>query len=78
MMSDDDVRLARARARANWPGTLTTLEEQSDAIIVRHGTGAERIAMVWQITLDVWAASGRPMPEYTRENMPGRILRGQR
>jgi hypothetical protein len=74
-MSDEDARRARAQARANWPGALTTLEAQSDAIIVRHGTPAERVAMVWQITLDVWASSGRELPEYTRATMPGRIIR---
>ena len=44
-------------------------------VIVRHGTPAERMAMVWQITLDVWASSGRKLPEYTRATMPGRIIR---
>jgi hypothetical protein len=76
-MSDEDAARARARAqaRADWPGALTTLEAQSDAIIVRHGTPAERVAMVWQITLDVWASSGRELPEYSRATMPGRIIR---
>jgi hypothetical protein len=74
-MSDEEARRARAEARASWPGTLTTLEEQSDAIVVRHGTPGERVGMVWQITLDVWASSGRPLPEYTRATMPGRIIR---
>ncbi|MFO7564352.1 MAG: hypothetical protein R6X02_17020 [Enhygromyxa sp.] len=74
----DDARSARARARAraNWPGVLTTLEDQSDAAIVTHGTPGERVAMVWQVTLDAWASSGRPLPEYTRATMPGRIIRG--
>lgn len=70
----DEAR--RARARANWPGVKTTIEAQDDAAIVREGTPADRIGMVWQITLDVWASSGRPMPEYTRETMPGRVIRG--
>jgi hypothetical protein len=71
----DDARRARALARAHWPGVLTTLEEQDDAVIVTHGTAAERVGMVWQITLDAWASSGRPLPEYTRATMPGRLIR---
>lgn len=71
----DAERERRARARAEWPGTLTTLERQSDAAIVRHGTPGERVAMVWRITLDAWATSGRALPEYDRANMPGRLIR---
>jgi tRNA A37 threonylcarbamoyladenosine synthetase subunit TsaC/SUA5/YrdC len=74
-VSDESERRARAEARANWPGSLTTLAEQSDAAIVLHGTPGERVAMVWQITLDAWASSGKPLPEYTRANMPGRLVR---
>lgn len=72
-MSDDRER--RARARAQWPGELTTLDHQSDAALVLHGTPGERVAMVWRITLDAWAMSGRPMPEYDRAHMPGRLIR---
>jgi hypothetical protein len=70
-----DDREQRARARSRWPGELTTLEGQSDAALVLHGTPGERVAMVWRITLDAWAMSGRPMPEYERANMPGRLIR---
>ncbi len=74
-MDDEQARRARSEARAHWPGGLTTLEVQSDAILVRHGTAAERVGMVWAITLDVWASSGRALPEYTRATMPGRVIR---
>lgn len=76
-MTDDDdaARRARAAARANWPIVVTTLQDQTDAAIVRHGTPGERIGMVWQITLDIGASSGRPLPDYTRANMPGRVIR---
>lgn len=76
-MPDDDeaARRARAAARASWPIVVTTLEHQTDAAIVTHGTPGERVAMVWQVTLDIWASSGRPIPDYTRANMPIRVLR---
>jgi hypothetical protein len=74
-MAVSDDREWRARARSQWPGELTTLEQQSDAALVLHGTPGERVAMVWRITLDAWAMSGRPMPEYERANMPGRLIR---
>jgi hypothetical protein len=56
---------------------LTTHEDQIDAAIVRNATPGERVAMVWQITLDAWASSGRPLPEYTRAEIPGRVIRSR-
>jgi hypothetical protein len=70
-----DAASVRARRRAAWPGELTTLSDQADAAIVRHGTSGERVAMVWRITLDAWASAGRALPSYTRAEMPGRIIR---
>lgn len=71
----DDASAERARGRANWVGRLTTLEDQDDAAIVDHGTAAQRLAMQWRVTLDAWASSGRAMPDYSRANMPGRVIR---
>jgi hypothetical protein len=31
--------------------------------------------MLWPLTCDAWAASGRPMPTYTRDRAPGRMIR---
>ncbi len=75
-MSTDDERAQRASRRANWAGTVTTLDDQEDAAIVRTGTPGERIAMVWRVTRDAWASTGQPMPSYTRAEMPGRVIRG--
>lgn len=71
----DDARAARARDRAHWPGAMTTLAEAGVAAIVRHGAAADRIAMVWRITLDAWASAGLAMPSYRRGEMPGRVIR---
>jgi len=72
-----DPRAARARARAQWPGEVTTLADQTDAATVRHGTASERIAMVWRVTLDVYASAGIAMPSYRRADMPGRVIRAR-
>lgn len=34
-----------------------------------------RVALVRVLSERAWALSGRPWPEYTRETMPGRVLR---
>lgn len=33
-------------------------------------TVAERIAMVWELTVRAWALARRPMPGFTRAEMP--------
>ena len=38
-------------------------------------SASERIAMVWQLTLDAWATSGKELPSYERSQMPGRLVR---
>lgn len=69
-------RAERARRRRDWAGAVTTLADQDDAMLVRQGSAEQRIHMLWRVTLDAWASSGRPLPAYERSNMPGRIVRG--
>ena len=64
-------RAARALARRSWP-------------VARVGPGApppaaepvatpfERLCLVWPLTLDAWAMSGRAIPELPRERWPVR------
>jgi hypothetical protein len=65
----------RARARASWPGKKLRLGDGDDAASVPGSTPSERVAMVWRLTLDAWAMSGKPIPPYARADMPGRIVR---
>ncbi|MCC6644888.1 MAG: hypothetical protein IT374_04865 [Polyangiaceae bacterium] len=74
---DDDARRARAAARATLPIARVALRDEASPSVEAQDASA-RVAMVWRVTLDAWASSGRPMPEYDRANMPGRILRGAR
>ena len=71
----DDARNRRSLERAKWPGGLTTLEEQTDAAVISHGSPGDRVAMLWRLSLDAWAMSGRSMPTYERAEMPGRLVR---
>jgi hypothetical protein len=65
----------RRRARAGWPIRKVALghEELTDARDT--STVDERIALVWTLTRRQWAFSGRPMPTYTRADMPGSVVR---
>ena len=38
-------------------------------------TPSERLAMVWSLTLLSWRLAGRPIPDYERFQMPGRVVR---
>jgi hypothetical protein len=71
----EQARQRRAAARAGWPVRRFALGQEPADDLSRTTTAAERIAMVWRLTLDAWAMTGRPLPEYTREQMPGRVIR---
>ena len=38
-------------------------------------TPQERLASMWQLALDAWAMSGKPLPVYTRAEIPGVVIR---
>lgn len=71
----DAERAARAAARGVWPVRCYALGQEPAEDLTATTTPAERIAMVWQLTLDTWALSGMPIPDYPREQSPGRVLR---
>jgi hypothetical protein len=74
-MSSADEQARRA-ARASWPGLKTTLAEAPGTEDLSATTTAEqRLAMMWELTLGAWALTGKPMPDYSRANMPGRGIR---
>lgn len=70
----DAEREARRRQRAGWQIRRVSLEDER-APDVSALSPNERVAMVWRLTLDAWAISNRPMPTYSREEAPGRVLR---
>lgn len=77
MSADEEARRVRVLARGSLPIRRVALaDEQSPS--VAHLDISERIAMVWSVTLDAWASSGRALPTYDRANMPGRVVRDGR
>ena len=65
---------ARAAARKNWPIRIFRLGEEPSDDLSGTTTAAERIAMVWQLTQDAWASAGLPIPDYSRHDMPVKVL----
>lgn len=75
-MSPAEEAARRAAARALWPGLKTTLGEAPGAEDSSATTTAEqRLGMMWELACGAWALMGAPMPDYTRDQMPGRVLR---
>ncbi|MFO0694704.1 MAG: hypothetical protein U0230_14175 [Polyangiales bacterium] len=73
-MTSESERRRRARARANLPVKRVPLSEGSEPDVSGVDASA-RIAMVWELTLDAWASSGRSIPDYSRAHAPGRLVR---
>ncbi|MCA9561713.1 MAG: hypothetical protein H6704_04250 [Myxococcales bacterium] len=71
---EQDARRRRAARRASWPGTVARLEDLPDVECV-DAPPEVLFAMVTQLSLASWAMSGRPLPAYSRADIPGRILR---
>jgi len=72
--SEADARAARAEARRRWAGRVTAPSAAPDELLLGRSP-SERVAMVWALTLDAWAMTGRPLPSYRRSEAPGRIVR---
>jgi len=65
---------SRAKARNNWPIRKTRLGDEDELSLLSTTQPDERLAMMWQLTLDAWAASGRKIPDYPRDQTPGVLI----
>jgi hypothetical protein len=52
----------------------TGLRDQASDLVLDIPV-AERIAMVWALTLDAYALRGEALPDYDRGDAPGRVVR---
>jgi hypothetical protein len=69
----DDARRERAKRRQSWPIRVAALDASAGAEV--PGDAGARVAAVWRISLDASLLSGRSLPDYTRAEMPGRVIR---
>lgn len=74
-MARDPESAARAASRKNWPIRVYRLGEEPPDNLLATTTAAERVEMVWQVTLDAWALAGRTLPDYPRNEAPVRVIR---
>lgn len=67
----------RRTARSSWPVKAFRLGEEPGDDLTERTTPEERIAMMWRLAIDAWTSTGRRLPTYTRDRMPGRVIRAR-
>jgi hypothetical protein len=68
-------RAQRKLARRSWPVRRFELGSEPDENLSASTTAEERLAMMWELSRQAWALSGRPSPAYDRSEAPGRVVR---
>jgi hypothetical protein len=64
-----------ANERGSWPIRRYRLGHEPPDDLSDSTTPEERIAMMWPLAREGWLLAGRPLPMYSRENLPSRIFR---
>lgn len=64
-----------ARVREPFFARAYRLGEERGDDLSAATTIDERLEMVSVLTRRMWELTGRPLPSYTRANMPGRVIR---
>jgi len=65
----------RLAARRAMPVRLYQLGEEPGDDLAGQTNVAERLAMVALLTQRMWLFTGRPLPVYTRANIPCNVIR---
>ena len=65
----------RRAARSSWSVKTFRLGKEPGDDLSDRTTPEERIAMMWRLAVDAWTSAGLSLPGYTRDRMPGRVIR---
>lgn len=76
MDDSEEARRRRAEKRREWAIHRYALGSEPE-LDLSTLTPGQRVAMVWQLTLDAWATMGATIPAYARAEAPGRVIRGR-
>ena len=77
-MPNPDTTAERRGARRTWPVRVFRLGNEPGDDLTDSTSPEERLAMMWPLTVDAWTTAGRTLPEYSRDQMPGRVIRADR
>lgn len=67
----------RAAARSDWPVRAYRLRQQPSENLADSTSASERLAMMWELARQAWSLTGRELPDYPREEAPGRVIRSR-
>jgi len=65
---------ARAVARASWPVRRFRLGDEPREDLSASTTPEERLEMMETLTREAWVLTGRPFPDYRRDQSPVRVV----
>ncbi len=68
----DTNKVPAPSGRGSWPVRRFRLGEQPGDDLRASTTAEARLAMMWPLALDAWAASGRAFPDDRRDETPVR------
>jgi hypothetical protein len=72
MLESPESRSARRR---DWVVRVFRLGEEPGDDLSDVTSPTQRVEMVWELSARMWELSGQPVPAYTRERMPVRVIR---
>lgn len=61
--------------RRDWPISRYKLGHEPGDDLSQVTTAQQRLEMMWPLAKEAWLLSGRPIPDYRREEAPGLVLR---
>lgn len=64
----------RTTARNSWPVRKHRLGEEPSDDLSDSTTAEERLQMMWQLAVEAWSLTDRPIPDYKRDEAPVRKL----
>lgn len=62
-------------SRRAWPIRKYRLGEEPSDDLSDSTTPAERLEMMWPLALEAWSLTGKPLPDYARDETPVRRFR---
>jgi hypothetical protein len=72
---DDEREERRRRAEERRQSLVGRLVTRDEDLSPTAPTPQERLELLAAISARAWALTGQPIPQWTRETMPGRVTR---
>ena len=66
----ESVRSAVRERRQDYPIRIYELDDQPGENLSDSTSAEERLAMVWELTVEAWNFAGLPRPDYPRDQVP--------